>query len=115
MVMLLSSFSLAIQNQAMKGLDNAIENADEEAKQVLEQVRDRIQEQAQERLQNMTNIRATEETECIGSNCRNVTVISGDKEEEFLGLFKAKRNVEYRVEDNGEITRRQKIFDFLWR
>jgi len=91
------------------GLENAvIRIRNEETQQVIEQVMERIQTQQRERLNKLENLEV--QTGSDGS-----LKAEGLKQAKLFGFINIKRNVEYQIAENGELTRTRGLSDFLWK
>ena len=69
-------------------------------------VMSRVHERDRERLEFLDDAEVT--------SAINGYMVRGVKEEMLFGLFKVRRNVEYNVDESGEIVRTRNRFDFLY-
>ena len=98
---------LEIQSK-VTGLENAILRVrNEETKQHLQQVMEKIQTQQRERLNRLEDLEIIEEED-------EITAI-GKKEAKLFGLFKLKHMYRYEIQENGNVIRQKRMFDWLWR
>lgn len=92
----------------VKGLNNAIVKVkNNETRQHLEEVLNKILEQRREVL---SKLEALE----IRENADGAVEAEGKKEMKFLGFLNVKRKVKYIIDENGEIIRQPRGFDFLF-
>ena len=76
--------------------------------QHVEQAMNMIQEQHRDRLNRYDNLTFTELD-------NETTLITGDIEADFLGFIPAKRMIQYKLANDGVITRDRRMFDFMYR
>lgn len=105
----------AVENRIMeqvsvRGLEEAVINAkDNETKEKLNSALERIQEHKRERLQQrLMDMEVTEDEE-------GNTVIEGKTAVKLFGFINMYRNQQYLVDEEGELTRQKRMFDFMFK
>lgn len=94
----------------VKGLENAmLRVSDNETKAQLEEVLAKIQDKRKEQFAKLENIEISKDEKT------NKTIIKGEGKAKFLGFIPTNKNYEYEVDEQGNIQKHEKAFDFLFK
>ena len=95
---------------SVKGLENAILRVNNnETKAHLEEVFAKIQDKRKEQLAKLENMSVEKDEKT------NKTIVKGQGNAKFLGFIPTSKNYEYEVDEEGNVKKHPKAFDFMFK